>query len=93
MAETLFGLMPMHDSAKSFYNKAKYYVDLSTGDARLISYTSHVAGVKDGKPYRVADVQMSNTTVRHIREFFMQRGLPKMTKAEIMKLKCGGDAE
>ena len=59
------------DSRKSFYGKAKV-VKKDNGDEELYSYGTHVGGIRDGKPYSKG--RFSQTTSRHQREFFKQRG-------------------
>lgn len=70
-------LIPVHDSAKSFYNKA--VVD----GGKLFSYETLVAEYIDLKPY-VYNVE-SSTTLRHVKEFLKQGGFKAETKAQIVE--------
>lgn len=73
-------LQPRFDSRASFYKKAKV-VTKDNGDEELYSYGTHVGGVRGGKPYSKG--RFSQTTSRHQREFFKQRGLdPKKVDVE-----------
>lgn len=56
------------------------------GSARLYSYGTHVATVVLPEVYRVDGQPQSRTTAKHMREFFMFYGLPRMTKAELFEL-------
>lgn len=64
-------LEPRFDSRASFYKKAKV-VKRDNGDEELYSYDTHVGGVKDGKPYSKG--KWSQTTTRHQKEYFQQKG-------------------
>lgn len=64
----------------------KAIVEESGTNARLLSYTTWVAFIKDGILYRANNQPQSNTTARHMREFAIQFGFPRMTKAELLKL-------
>lgn len=75
-------LIPRYASVKSFYGKAK--IERKDGDIRLISYTTHVAGIKDGKPY--VKGFYSTTTSRHIKEFFLQMGYSVNSRKDIEAL-------
>lgn len=65
-------LEPRYDSRASFYKKAKV-VTKDNGDEELYSYGTHVGGVRGGKPYSKG--RFSQTTSRHQKEFFKQRGI------------------
>lgn len=65
-------LQPRYDSRASFYKKAKV-VTKDNGDEELYSYGTHVGGVRGGKPYSKG--RFSQTTSRHQKEFFKQRGV------------------
>ena len=64
-------LEPRYNGRKSFYKKAKV-VTKDNGDEELYSYGTHVGGVRSGKPYSKG--KFSQTTSRHQKEFFKQRG-------------------
>lgn len=65
-------LEPRYDTRNSFYKKAKV-VTKDNGDEELYSYGTHVGGVRAGKPYSKG--RFSQTTSRHQKEFFKQRGV------------------
>lgn len=73
-------LEAIHGSNKGYYGKAKVH-ELGDGTKVLTSYDTHVAEIKDGKLSVFGWYSM--TTARHINEFAMQHGFPKMTKKEM----------
>ena len=77
-----YELIPQFANVKSFYGKAK--IKEERNETKLISYTTHVAGVKNGKPY--INGFYSHTTSRHIKEFFQQMGINVTTRKDIEKL-------
>lgn len=84
MAENL---QPIYDSAKSFYGKAE--VKREDQSLVLYSYETKVASYNiftDEFSLHTEHPQWcSNTSLRHIKEFMQQRGLPKMSKSELTK--------
>ena len=56
------------------------------GHAELFSYGTRVAMVTASKAYREDNQPQSNTTARHMREFFKLYGFASMTKAKLLKL-------
>lgn len=62
-------LEPIYDRRKSFYKKA-FTITEKDGTVKLISYTTEVAYIKDGKLH--INGFYSNTTLRHIKEFIAQ---------------------
>lgn len=77
-------LEPRFDSRNSFYKKAKV-VKKDNGDEELYSYGTHVGGVRGGKPYSKG--KWSQTTTRHQKEYFKQKGFnPKEVETENKKL-------
>ena len=66
-------------------NKAMVGED-SPDYACLTSYETKVAWVIDGSPFRAIGQPQSNTTAKHMREFFAFYGFPRMTKAELLEL-------
>lgn len=73
-------LEPRFDGRASFYKKAKV-VKKDNGDEELYSYGTHVGGMRDGKPYSKG--KWSQTTSRHQKEYFLQKGFdPKEVKTE-----------
>lgn len=81
--DTEYELAPKYDGRKSFYGKARV-VRKDNGDEELHSYGTHVGGVRNGKPYSKGT--FSQTTSRHQKEFFKQRGIdPKSVEVEESK--------
>lgn len=76
-------LQPRFDSRSSFYKKAKV-VTKDNGDEELYSYGTLVGGIKDGKPYSTG--KWSQTTTRHQKEYFKQRGFDP-DKVEVTETK------
>ena len=74
-------LAPEFDSAKSFYNKAT--VEHLPGAINLYSYNTLAATYTPDMNTFVVHNLSTQTTVRHVREFAQQCGLPYMTKAEL----------
>ena len=56
------------------------------GSAELFSYGKKVATVMLPCIYREDEQPQSNTTARHMREFFALYGFPRMSKAELLAL-------
>jgi len=74
-------LEPVHDRAKSFYKKA---VVKSDGDKRILqSYGTNVAEYDLNTGKAKVYGTYSSTTLRHIKEFLKQQGLPADTKKQI----------
>ena len=69
-------LEPIYDGAKSFYNKANYFVshdsNTNTITKELYSYTTLVAKIENGRAF--VKGSYSRTTTRHIKEFLLQNG-------------------
>lgn len=78
-------LQAIYDRAKSFYGKAKVITE-NNGTIHLISYTTEVAIIKNGKLYIYGFYSV--TTLRHIREFIRQYGFKNGSKAELEKMYC-----
>lgn len=74
-------LTPQFDSRASFYGKARIEFDGLT--TNLISYETKVATVLNGEVEVFGTY--SSTTLRHIKEFLLQRGFKAETKAQIEK--------
>lgn len=60
--------------------------EFDDGSAELLSYGTKVATFAWGRMNRIEGQPQSNTTARHMREFAMLYGLPRMTKAELLRL-------
>lgn len=78
----IYDLMPMYDSRKSFYGKAK--VIEMENEIVLQSYDTFVASIKEGKV--TINGFYSNTTLRHIKEFLKQNGFEVGSKKELEKM-------
>ena len=71
-----------YDSRNSFYNKARISDDGNT----LYSYETKVMEIVDGTPKITCRVdQLSQTTLRHIKEFLKQKGFKAETKQQIIR--------
>ena len=82
-------LMPIHDSRKSFYNKAVVTVDNSAHPVKIYldSYNTLVAALEDGihKVTLLPGWDSSQTTLRHVKEFLKQHGYKADTLIQIRK--------
>ncbi len=83
-------LEPRFDSRASFYKKAKV-VKKDNGDEELYSYDTHVGGMKDGKPYSKG--KWSQTTTRHQKEYFQQKGYDPKDVEVVENKKVEGKGE
>lgn len=77
-----YELNTVYDSRKSFYGKAR--VEETETAQHLISYSTRVATIEDGKATVYGTY--SPTTLRHIKEFLKQNRFPADTKAQIEEL-------
>lgn len=77
-----YELSTRYDARQSFYGKARVEKQ-ENGDLRLISYTTHVASIKNGKPEVYGTY--SQTTLRHIKEFLAQNGFAANNSKQILK--------
>lgn len=78
-------LEPQYDSRKSFYGKAK--VDDENGVKTLTSYKTPIMKIENGEITMLCGPEaLTQTTLRHIREFLQQNGLEPLTKRELLKL-------
>lgn len=80
--QTKTELKPVIDSRKSFYKKA--YTVTENDTITLISYTTKVAEIKDGKAKIFGTY--SPTTLRHIKDFLYQNGFKIGTKSELLEM-------
>ncbi len=78
-------LKPIYDRRKSFYKKA-FVVREGNGIIKLISYTTEVARIENGKLH--INGTYSATTLRHLKEFASQMGFKSGSKAELVKMYC-----
>jgi len=87
-----YELHPEYDSRQSFYGKA-LVEEKENGEQVLYSYMTIVAKCnpkeKTAKIYGGYEYEnLTNTTLRHIREFLKQNGMPTGTKKELIKMYC-----
>lgn len=96
MKKNEFILKAIHDTRKEFYNKATVQQAQTDDNAQIYflkSYDSVVACVIDGSFYLNNKIQkgllFSNTTLRHIKEFYRQfkKDIP-LTKSDFLKMDC-----
>lgn len=90
-----FELWPKYDSAKSFYGKAHvtFVTDDSGVGVTLTSYETPIVSLYLTAKCEVGSMlwiyrhpaDLSNTTWRHIREFFKQAGLKADSKAQCLR--------
>jgi len=67
-------------------NHKAIVAEYDDGSAELFSYGTKVATFAWGQMNRMPNQPQSNTTARHMREFAALFGLPRMTKAQLLKL-------
>lgn len=77
-----YNLDTRYDSRKSFYGKARVETSPNTGEIYLVSYSTKVASICEGK----AEVYglYSDTTTCHIKEFLKQNGFKADSSKQIM---------
>lgn len=77
-------LKPLYNNQKSFYGKA--LVKDTIKGQELYSYNTLVAKNEKGKiTVTHNDNYLSQTTLKHIKEFIQQLGYNKMTKKELLE--------
>lgn len=74
-------LKPVLDSRKSFYKKANVITE--NGTITLISYSTKVAEIKDGKAKIFGTYSV--TTLRHIKDFYIKTVLKLELKKNLWK--------
>jgi len=72
------------DTRASFYRKA--FVIESEKSKVLISYDTKVCIISKNTAQIMQDINLSNTTLRHIKEFLRQNSLAVGTKKELVKM-------
>ena len=78
-------LNPEFSSRKSFYGKAG--TDDTAEGKVLTSYGTKIMRIKDGNITMLCRPEhLTNTTLRHIREFLLQNGLEPLTKKQLIEL-------
>ena len=84
MEEITTELKPLNDTRKSFYNKAR--VKQEDNKLILISYATEVLQIENKKAFLNPDyTTISNTTLRHIKEFLKQNGFKADSKSQILE--------
>lgn len=90
--KNFYELSARYDYRQSFYGKALVEV-LPDGTKDLYSYLTHVvrynpkdntAVIYGGNDYD----NLTNTTLRHIKEFLKQNNMPVGSKKELIKMYC-----
>lgn len=83
--EDVKDLEPSYSNKKSFYGKAK--VDDDGQVHKLVSYETPIMTVKDGEITMLCKPEhLTQTTLRHIKEFLQQMGLEPLSKKELIDL-------
>lgn len=75
-------LVPVHDSRKSFYGKARV-ITRKSGEVCLHSYNTLVVTINTNKVVLGPAWDGSQTTLRHVKEFLKQMGYRAVSKAQI----------
>lgn len=77
-------LKPVYNTQKSFYGKA--IVKDTVNGMELYSYNTLVAKLESGTVYVTHnDTYLSQTTLKHIKEFIQQLGYSKMNKKDLLE--------
>lgn len=77
-------LFPIYDTRKSFYGKARIVENYDR--IVLYSYNTPVAMLKDKKALIENNEKLlTQTTMRHIKEFLLQEGFKAETKQQMLK--------
>lgn len=75
-------LEPQYSTRKSFYGKANV-----NDDNTLVSYGTPIMKIEDGKIQMLCRPEhLTQTTLRHIREFMQQNGMEPIAKRDIVKM-------
>ena len=83
-------LEPKYSNRRSFYGKADVRTE---GDAKILrSYDTDVVKIEGDEITVLCEPKdLTQTTLRHIREFLQQEGFEPLTKQELLKLADGED--
>lgn len=79
----LVEMKPQFESVKSYYGKA--HIEISGSNRKLVSYWTYVAEYDHDNQKLTINGEYSNTTLRHIKEFAMQMGFPKLSVSDMRK--------
>lgn len=77
----IYELKVIYGSQKSFYNKAN--VLIADNIKVLTSYNTEVCKIENNKPTILIDT-LSQTTLKHIKEFLLQAGFKADTRKHIL---------
>lgn len=76
-------LEPRYSTRKSFYGKA----NVNDNDNTLVSYGTPIMKINDGKIEMLCRPEhLTQTTIRHIREFMQQNGMDPLPKNKLIKM-------
>lgn len=78
-----YDLRPQYDARQSFYSKAR--VDDENGVQTLYSYNTPVARIAGGKVELLPKWDLSQTTLRHVKEFLKQNGFEATSLAQMRR--------
>lgn len=91
LKETVYGLQPEYGGRQSYYGKA--LVEVNNDGKTLYSYNTPIMRIKDGNIEMLcAPEHLTNTTIRHIREFMQQEGMTPLPKFKLVELINPGKA-
>lgn len=83
--ESIYELSPEYGGRNSYYGKAQ--IEVNPDGKTLYSYGTPIMTIKDGQIKMLCgEWALTNTTIRHIREFMQQEGLDPVPKAKLVKL-------
>ena len=84
-----YELKPKYENVKSYYNKAKILKHISIENKQitsLYSYETLVCYLKDNEVFITKNKKhLTQTTLRHIREFLKQNNFKDKSKKEMLK--------
>lgn len=80
----MYELTARYDARASFYGKAK--VDVDGNSKTLYSYGTEICRISDSTAKIVCRVdQLSNTTMRHLKEFLLQNSFKAENKKQMIR--------
>ena len=80
-----YELTPIFENKKSYYQKAFVYQD-NYGGSTLQSYNTKIVHVSKDKEITLLSDWLSNTTLRHVREFLRQHELEEVAQLNAEQL-------
>lgn len=79
-----YDLTTYYDARASFYGKAK--VDVDGNSKTLYSYGTEICRISDSTARIVCRIdQLSNTTMRHLKEFLLQNSFKAENKKQMIR--------